>query len=123
MSSEEAGASGDWLYFVKSRTGKLGHELDLSELAVGDVLKIVTRNSEYLLTMRQGRDAVLVCKQAGRPSGRVRIAGCAFGRSSSIKPDHLFCGGNLELTYLDEGVPMTHRTTAIREICWRRHRR
>lgn len=123
MSPNEAGAGSDWLYFVKSRTGKLGDELDLSQLGAGDILKVVTRNSEYLLTLRQGREADLVCKQAGRPSGRVRIAGCAFGRSSSIKPDHLFCGGNLELSYRAEGGPMTHRTTAIREIHWRRHRR
>ena len=113
----------DWLRYFKSNVGKLGDELDLSQLKPGDVLKIITRNSEYLLTMREGRDADLVCKQAGRPSGRVRIAGCAFGRSSSIKPDHLFCSGNLELTYQADGVPMTHRTTAIREILWRRHRR
>lgn len=110
----------DWLRYIKSKEGKLGDELDLSQLTPGDVLKIITRNSEYLLTLKQGRDADLVCKQAGRPSGRVRILGCAFGRSSSIKPDHLFCGGNLELSYRAEGVPMTHRTTAIKEIHLRR---
>jgi hypothetical protein len=110
----------DWLHFVKSSRGKLGDELDLSQLKPGDLLKIITRNSEYLLTIGKRREAILDCSQPGRPSGRVRIMGCTFGRSSSIKPDHLFCGGNLELTYQADGVPMTHRTTAIKEIHLRR---
>lgn len=111
---------GDWLHFLKSQAGKLGDELELDELKPGDVLKIVTANSEYVLTMREGREAELACEQPGRPSGPVRIQGCAMGQSSSIKPDHLFCGGNLELSYRLEGAAMTHRTTAIQEILWRR---
>ena len=111
---------GDWLHFVKSRTGKLGDELELDELRPGDVLKIVTANSEYLLTMKEGREAELACERPGRPSGPVRIVGCAFGQSSSIKPDHLFCGGNLELSYRLKGASMTHRTTVIHEILWQR---
>ena len=110
----------DWLRYIKSKEGKLGDELDLAQLKPGDLLKVITRNSEYLLTLRQGRDADLVCEQSGRPNGRVRILGCAFGRSSSIKPDHLFCGGNLELSYRADGAAMTHRTTAIKEIQLRR---
>ena len=110
----------DWLQFVKSQKGRLGHELELSQLAPGDVLKVVTLNSEYVLTMTEAREAELVCEQPGRPAGPVRIVGCAFGQSSSIKPDHIFCGGNLELSYRLDGKAMTHRTTAIREILWRR---
>jgi hypothetical protein len=110
----------DWIRFVKSKKGKLGHELDLSLLEPGDLLKVVTRNSEYVLKIGEGREADLSCAQAGRPSGRVRILGCTFGRSSSIKPDHLFCGGNLELSYRVEGAAMTHRTTTISEIQLRR---
>ena len=112
----------DWLHFVKSKAGKLGDELDLSQLEAGDALKVVTANSEYSLTILRGRDANLECLQPGRPAGRVSIMGCTFGRSTSIKPDHLFCGGNLELSYRENGVSMTHRTTAIREILWRRRR-
>jgi hypothetical protein len=112
----------DWLRYVKSTKGKLGDELDLSELKPGDLLKVVTRNSEYLLTVLKGRDAILTCPQPGRPEGRVRIMGCTFGRSSSIKPDHLFCGGNLELRYRLAGESMTHTTTAIKEIHLRRQR-
>jgi|ERR1041385_1952798 hypothetical protein len=107
----------DWIRFVKSKKGKLGSELDLSLLEPGDLLKIVTKNSEYILKIVKGQDADLSCAQAGRPNGRVRIMGCTFGRSSSIKPDHLFCGGNLELTYRGKDeARMTHRTTAIKEI-------
>ena len=82
----------------------------------GDLLRIVTLHSEYYLTIVKGRDAILVCPQPGRPAGTVSIMGCTFGLSSSIKPDHLFCGGNLELSYQLEGVSMTHTTTAIKEI-------
>jgi hypothetical protein len=113
---------GDWLRYLQSREGTLGDELDLSQLRPGDIVKVVTRNSDYLLTILEGRDATLHCSEPGRPEGRIRIMGCTFGQSSSIKPDHLFCGGNLELSYRENGVSMTHRTTTIREILWRRGR-
>jgi len=112
----------DWLHYIKSSEGKLGAELELAELKPGDVLKIVTLHSQYQLTIVRGREAMLDCSQPGRPAGRVRIMGCTFGRSSSIKPDHLFCGGNLELSYRLDGAGMTHRTTAIKEIHWQRRK-
>ncbi|HEY8834602.1 MAG TPA: hypothetical protein VIM09_03390, partial [Chthoniobacterales bacterium] len=62
----------DWLRYVKTTKGKLGDELDLSQLKPGDLLKVVTRNSEYLLTIVKNRDAILTCEQPGRPEGRVR---------------------------------------------------
>ena len=110
----------DWLRYLKSKAGTLGHELDLSELRPGDVLKVVTRHADYVLTMAKGRNADLSCSQPNRPAGPVKILGCTFGQSSSIKPDHLFCGGNLELSYRVEGAAMTHRTTTIKEIQLRR---
>jgi hypothetical protein len=110
----------DWVQYLRSNEGKLGDELELSQLRPGDLLRIVTVNSEYFLTIVKGRDATLVCPQPGRPEGPVAIMGCTFGLSSSIKPDHLFCGGNLELSYQLEGKSMTHRTTAIKEIYLRR---
>jgi hypothetical protein len=113
----------DWVHYLKSNEGRLGDELELSGLEPGDLLRIVTLNSEYLLTMGNGRDATLVCPQPGRPAGPVSIMGCTFGLSSSIKPDHLFCGGNLELTYESKGVSMTHTTTAIKEIHLRRQKK
>jgi hypothetical protein len=109
----------DWLLYLKSAERKYGDEFDLSQLAAGHVLKVVTHHTDYLFTIIEGREAELLCSRADRPKGRVRLMGCTFGRSSSIKPDHLFCGGNLEFTYDREGVPMTHITTTIREICWR----
>jgi hypothetical protein len=112
----------DWVKYLRSNQGKLGDELELSQLQPGDLLRIVTRHSEYFLTIVKGREATLVCPQPGRPAGTVSIMGCTFGLSSSIKPDHLFCGGNLELSYQLEGVSMTHTTTAIKEIHLRRQK-
>jgi hypothetical protein len=106
----------DWVQYLRSTEGKLGDELELAQLQPGDLLRIVTLNSEYFLTIVKGREATLVCPQPGRPAGPVSIMGCTLGLSSSIKPDHLFCGGNLELSYQLEGRPMTHITTAIKEI-------
>jgi hypothetical protein len=83
-------------------------------------LKVVTQHTDYLFGIVDGRDADLECSRADRPSGRVKIMGCTFGKSSSIKPDYLFCGGNLEFTYELDGVAMVHKTTAIKAIYWRR---
>lgn len=110
----------DWLLYLKSDGAKNGDEFDLSQLSPGDVLKIVTQQTDYSLTILAGRAANLVCSRLDRPQGRVELMGCTFGLSSSIKPDHLFCGGSLEFTYELDGVSMTHTTTAIREIFWRR---
>jgi hypothetical protein len=113
----------DWVQYLRSNEGKLGDELELSQLQPGDLLRIVTLHSEYSLTIVKGREATLVCPQPGRPDGLVSIMGCTFGHSSSIKPDHLFCGGNLELSYQLKGASMTHTTTAIKEIHFRREKR
>ena len=120
MSANESGFMDDWVQYLRSNEGNLGDELELSQLESGDVLRIVTVNSEYFLTIVKGREANLVCAQPGRPEGSVSIMGCTFGLSSSIKPEHLFCGGNLELSYQRQGKSMTHTTTAIREIHLRR---
>jgi hypothetical protein len=113
----------DWVQYLRSNEGKLGEELELAQLQPGDLLRLVTLNSEYFLTIVQDREATLVCPQPGRPGGLVSIMGCTLGLSSSIKPDHLFCGGNLELSYKLEGRSMTHTTTAIKEIHLQRQRR
>ena len=113
----------DWMQYLRSNEGKLGAELELSQLQSGDLLTIVTLNSEYFLTIVNGREATLVCPQQGRPSGPVSIMGCTFGLSSSIKPDHLFCGGNLELNYVSKGAAMTHTTTVIKEIHLQRQKK
>src|SRR5205085_11730580 len=112
----------DALRSIKSTDCGLGNELELSELGLGDVLKVITLHADYVLTLIKGRDAILKCSEPGRPEWLVQITGSTFGRSSSIKPDHLFCGRNLELSYRRDGAPMVHRTTAIQEILWRRRR-
>jgi hypothetical protein len=109
----------DWLLYLKSVEGKYGDEFDLSQLSPGDLLKVVTQHTDYLLTIVDGRYAELVCSRPDRPMGRVLIKGCTFGRSSSIKPGHLFCGGNLEFSYEKDSKAMTHTTTAIKAIYWR----
>jgi hypothetical protein len=122
-SANESDFMDDWVQYLRSNEGKLGDELELSQLQPGDLLRIVTLHSEYFLTIVKGREATLVCPQPGRPAGTVSIMGCTFGLSSSIKPDHLFCGGNLELNYQLDGVSMTHTTTAIKEIHLQRQKK
>jgi hypothetical protein len=122
-SATQSTSMNDLVQYLKSNEGKLGDELQLAQLQPGDLLRIVTLNSEYFLTIVNGLDASLVCPQPGRPAGLVSIMGCTFGLSSSIRPDHLFCGGNLELRYQVDGVSVTHTTTAIKEIHLQRQKK
>jgi hypothetical protein len=110
----------DLIAYLKSAAEKLGDELDLSRLAAGDELKVVTACTEYLFKIMENRFASVSSGRCDRPAGRVRLMGCSLGNSSSIKPDHLFCGGNLEFTYELDGRSMTHKTTAIKAISLRR---
>ena len=110
----------DLIRRLKAVADKIGDHFDLQELAPGDELKVVTTHTEYAFKIVEGRIADLACSRFDRPHARVKIMGCTFGQSSSIKPDHLFCGGNLELTYELDGLPMVHKTTAIKAIYWRR---
>lgn len=109
----------DWLLYLKSNEQTLGEEFQLGQLAPGDILKVVTQHTDYIFELIGYRDADLRSNRPDRPTGRIRLMGCTFGASSSIKPDHLFCGGNLEFTYMRAGKSMTHTTTAIKAICWR----
>ena len=111
----------DLIAYLKASADKVGDQLDLSEVRPGDGLKIVTQHTDYVFTMLNEREADLACSRFDRPHARVKIMGCTFGDSSSIKPDHLFCGGNLEFTYELDGQPMVHKTTAIKAIYWRRN--
>jgi hypothetical protein len=102
----------DWLQFLRSHDA--GEELDLESLHRGDLLVVETGHTRYNLRILQGREAELRTNREDRPSGRVIIQGCTFGDSSSIKPNALFCGGNLEFTY--EQGRMVHKTSMIRII-------
>ena len=108
----------DWLSYVKENGNANGVEFDLRQLRAGDVLRVVTDHTTYVFRMLSAQGAILQTGRDDRPSGKVRIMGCTFGQSSSIKPDHLFCGGNLKFV-CDEGR-MTHSTTRIRAIQWLR---
>ncbi len=112
----------DWLKVIADYTERDGPELDLTLLLPQDRLVVTTRHTHYAFVIVEDRDADLETNRPDRPSGRVRLMGCTFGDSSSIKPDHLFCGGNLEFTYDRDGVRITHLTTAIVALRHLRHR-
>jgi hypothetical protein len=88
--------------------------LNLSVLGAGDSLKITTLNTTYTFQMLGPRDAVLSTNRIDRPSGRARLRGCTIGGSSSISPDHIFCGGNLE--FLFNATQKIHQTSEITSI-------
>jgi hypothetical protein len=92
----------DIVAFLQSAEKWVGDELELGGLEAGDRLLVHTRNTRYLFLM-EGKDrARLTSDRSDRPSGTVRIQGCVFGRSRMIKPNHLFCGGAMEIV-IEEG--------------------
>jgi len=104
----------DWLKHLGDHAQTIGKELDLDSLQPGDLLQVLTLHTIYSLKINSGRDAELVTNRPDRPSGPVLINGCTFGQSSTIKPDHLFCGGNLEFQF--DNKKQIQTTTVIREI-------
>jgi hypothetical protein len=104
----------DWIEHLQRHAEAAGAELVLDTLRAGDLLQVETMHTLYSLRMLGSREAELKTDRADRPAGRVWINGCTFGGSTSIKPGHLFCDGNLEFRFR-EGR-MVHTTTAIREI-------
>jgi hypothetical protein len=104
----------DWEAFL-ARHSKAGMaELDLTKVQAGDRLIVLTERTAYRFIMRGDRTADLTTNRQDRPAGCVTIHGCTFGTSSTIKPDHLFCGGNLEFGHGERRQIYT--TTAIRAI-------
>lgn len=107
----------DWLSCLREHSESGAAELDLSDLRAGDILRVGTLNTLYTLRVLDAdRNADMQTDRADRPAGQVRIVGCTFGLSSTIRPNHLFCGGNLELTFIQDGVRMTHTTSSIRTL-------
>ena len=104
----------DFVAFLQAAEKWVGDELDLRGLQAGDRLLVRTRNTAYLLTMTGGHTAQLTADRGDRPSGPVRILGCVFGQSKVIKPDHLFCGGGLEVLFEGHAEPVV--TSAIKAI-------
>lgn len=104
----------DWEAFVQRHEAAGLPELDLTTLRPGDRLLVLTAQTAYTLTLRENRAADLITNRGDRPVGQVQINGCTFGASSTIKPDHLFCGGCLEFVH---GEPRKiYTTTAIRAL-------
>ena len=104
----------DWLAYLHSEVSREGELFDLNQLQAEDVLQVFTDHTVYAFRLIAARDAQLVTNRTDRPSGRVRIMGCTLGLSSTIRPDHLWCGGNLE--FLHDNGQQTCTTTTIRGI-------
>ncbi len=93
--------SPDWEAFIRRHQAAGIVEIDLTTLRPGDTLVVVTTHTAYTLRMLENFEALLTTNRPDRPCGRVRINGCTFGTSSTIKLEHLFCGGNLEFVHGD----------------------
>lgn len=106
--------STDIIAFLQSTEKWIGEELDLERIHPGDRLLVRTRNTNYLFQMTGTHTAILTTDRPERQGGPVQIHGCVFGRSSMIKPGHLFCGGGLEIAYQDSQRRFT--TTPIEAI-------
>lgn len=104
----------DIVAFLQAAGKWIGDELELDQLCPGDRLLVRTKNTNYLLSITGPRVAQLTTDRGDRPSGPVQIQGCTFGQSRMIKPNHLFCGGALEILF-DEGHK-TFTTTPIQAI-------
>jgi hypothetical protein len=114
-SNSEADEPGkDWKAFLEAHPGDARDELPLARIAPGDRVLIKTRNTHYLFAWQGADLAVLRASSSKAPAGPVRIMGCSFGMSSSIRPDALFCGGNLEFTH--SNGERTWTTSEIEEI-------
>src|SRR5260221_287762 len=95
----------DWESFVQSHSDEISEELDLDCVRPGDTLHVVTDHTDYVFEIVQGSEAELHCSRPDRPTGRVRIAGCGFGFSTTFKPRRLFSGGHLDITlFRDAGA-------------------
>ncbi|HVU16326.1 MAG TPA: hypothetical protein VHD32_05355 [Candidatus Didemnitutus sp.] len=105
---------GDWQRFLKEKNALGVPEVELATLNAGDRLVVETRNTRYELLWMEGDEVNLSTNRPDRRGGRVRVQGCAYGRSSTIKPGVLFCGGNLE--YVSHDGQTRNRTTTIRGL-------
>lgn len=115
LPSSPEGAVPDWEAFLRQHESAGIAEIDLTTLKPGDQLLVMTEKTAYSLVMLEdGKAELKTNRGADRPSGCVVIHGCTFGASSTIKPNHLFCGGNLEFGRCEGGSVST--TTTIRAL-------
>jgi hypothetical protein len=104
----------DIVAFLEAAGRWVGDELNIEGLAAGDRLLVRTQNTRYLFVMNGQNRAELSSDRPDRPSGPVRIQGCVFGQSRMIKPNHLFCGGALEIIF--DRDRHTFTTSPIQDI-------
>lgn len=114
MKPEDTAPGWDWEAFLRQHRALGLPEVDLTDLRAGDRLVVETLHTRYGFEWKDDGTVVLATNRTDRPSGAVSIHGCTFGRSTTIKPNALFCGGNLE--FLSGGGAMRHTTTAIRSL-------
>lgn len=100
-----------WEAIVRDYVTSAPPALALSALRPGDRLEVQTRHTCYRFVWEGSDYALLSTNRPDRPSGHVRVQGCAFGAGSTIAPDRLFTGGSLE--FVSGGGALTHRTTPI----------
>ena len=88
MSANESVCMEDWVQYLKSNEGKLGDELELSQLQPGDLLRIVTLHSEYFLTIVKGREAMtnITLRSARRSRTNARGMQSTAGTNSGESP-------------------------------------
>ena len=111
----------DWLEHLRAQAERGASELSLSGFQAGDVVVVQTLHTRYVLCWQADGSAELTTDRPDRPAGRVRVNGCTFGASSTIKPDALFTGGNLE--FVSHDAALQHRTTSIQSLHWLRRSR
>lgn len=114
MEPSDARPAWNWEEFLRQHSALGLPEVRLADLRVGDRLVVETLHTRYGFEWCEAGVVMLATNRPDRPSGEVRLHGCTFGQSSSIKPAVLFCGGNLEFT--TEGGQRCHTTTAIRSL-------
>jgi hypothetical protein len=115
-------AISDWEQFASKYGESDAEEFSLERLNPGDTLLVVTQHTNYVFTVVSRQEAHLRCSRYDRPSGKVTISGCGFGFCHAFKPGHLFCGGRMEFTFIQNEQPTRFRTTAIQAIEHRHQR-
>ncbi len=116
----EAATPPDWFSNLSAMQA-VGGRLSLTDLLVGDLLKVSTERSTYFFRITEPRQRLAEMWKQGSNGVPipVQIMGCTLGLSSTIDPRSLFCGGSLE--YTTESGARTHTSTPIRELaCLRR---
>lgn len=104
----------NWETFLRAAELSSLPEVDLGQLKAGDQLSVLTENTCYIFRITSPSVAELSTNRPDRPTGSVQLNGCTFGASATIKPNRVFCGGNLEFTVQNDRTIFV--TTTIRAL-------